>query len=377
MVLLLGALVVALWGVTPSPPPPLELAEPRRASPALDEGERERPGAPDPVPADPEVLASPRCVADLLALDAMPALDGVRAALARGWPADDGALAAYLSDLVAERVGGSVTLALEVVDWAMGASVAQARALLDGVARSSGGRDTSVGARLLELADQRDLDERVRAAALDALRAQPRLEAAAGARLGALALDQGSPAVAWHATRALGTAMAQRVQSGADSGAEWKTLAEVAKASDEPAVRALALEASLQADRILRREDIEVVVALLPHEPHRDVRELAIFQLGLTDAPTEALAAMSRAFDEEYDRCVRWAIVRFAVRAAGADALPLLERFARVDPAFAEDVADFRALFAAGYQDFEQIWLHKAERHFCSIEDGEPHGDQP
>ena len=32
------------------------------------------------------------------------------------------------------------------------------------------------------------------------------------------------------------------------------------------------------------------------------------------------------------------------------------------------------ALFAAGHQDFEQIWLNKEERHACVVEEGELHG---
>lgn len=324
--------------------------------------------------ADPERLASQRCFGDLMAFDGMSGFDGVRAALAAGLPADDPLLGEYLRDLIAERIGESPERALEVLAWAEGAHAPDARLLLEGLARSEGARDLGVASRLVELGARAGLDEQVRAAALDAVRVQPALEPADRGHLAALALDEAGPAAAWHATRALGGVMAERERRGVDSGPYWDELARVAAQSDDAAVRALALEAPMHADSILPKEKIATLLALLPNEPHRDVRELAIFQLGLTDSPADALEAMRQAFDDEYDECVRWAIVRFSVRAAGERSLPLLEHFARIDPAFEQDLADYRELFAAGFQDFEQIWLHKAERHACAVEDGEPHG---
>ncbi|MCC7075150.1 MAG: HEAT repeat domain-containing protein [Deltaproteobacteria bacterium] len=322
----------------------------------------------------PEVLASQRCFGDLLSLDTLGGFEGVRAALAGGLPGDDPLLGDYLRDLLAERIGASPERALEVLRWAESANAGEARLLLEGLARSEGARDLRVAARLVELGARAALDERVRAAALDAVRVQPALEPVDRARLVALALSEESPAAAWHATRALGGVMAERQRLQGEPGPYWDELAHVAASSDDAAVRALALEAPMHADIILPREKIGALLALLPNEPHRDVRELAIFQLGLTDSPRDALEAMRQAFDGEYDECVRAAIVRFSVRAAGEGALPLLEHFARIDPVFLQDLLDYRELFAAGYQDFEQIWLHKAERHACAIEDGEPHG---
>lgn len=323
---------------------------------------------------EPELLASQRCFGDLLSFDTLGGFDGVRAALDAGLPGDDPLLGDYLRDLLAERIGDSAARALEVLSWAEGESPDEARLLLEGLAQSKGARDLRVASRLVELGARVGLDERVRAAALDAVRVQPDLAPADRTRLANLAMDAASPAAAWHATRALGGVMAERQRLHADTGPWWDELARVAAGSEDAAVRALALEAPMHADSILPKDKIGLLLELLPREPHRDVRELAIFQLGLTDSPADALEAMRQAFDGEYDECVRWAIVRFSVRAAGERALPLLEHFARIDPAFQQDLLDFRELFAAGYQDFEQLWLHKAERHACAIEDGEPHG---
>lgn len=322
-----------------------------------------------------EELAAPRCIGALLAIDGLPGLVALEAAFARGLPGGDAAVADYLSDLVAERVGGSAELALQVLAAAEGAPPEAASVLLAGLARCPGARDARVVEGLIALGARPGGNEDVRAAALDALRTQPRLGAYERAQLASLAGSEGGGRVAWHAARALGSVMAEAERGGESSAPYWDELYAVARASDDAAVRAVALEAPMHADNILPRARIGALLELLPSEPHRDLRELVIFQLGLTDAPDDALEAMRVAFDAEYDECVRWAMVRFSVRAAGARALPLVEHFARVDPAFVDDVADFRRLFDAGVQDFEQIWLRLPERHVCAVEDGEPHGD--
>jgi hypothetical protein len=325
--------------------------------------------------ASPEELARPSCTGDLLALDGMPGLDGVRAAFARGLPDGDAAVTEYLSALVALKIGDSTETALLVLDWVDDASPEQARLLLSGLSQSGGAQNPEVARRLLALGARGERDEDTRLAALDALRTQRTLDADGRRALGSLALDdEGSEDVAWHATRALGSVMAEGHAKGEDFEPYWDELAKIATSSPDSAVRALALEAPMHADTILPASKLDTLVNLMIDEPHRDVRELAVFQLGLTSSPTDALEAFRRAFEAEYDVCVRAAIVRFAVRAAGEKALPLLDHFAAIDPVFIDDVADFRALFAAGYQDFEQIWLKKPERHACVIDDGEPHG---
>lgn len=327
-----------------------------------------------PVPDVPEELARRSCVGDLLALDAMPGLDGVRAAFARGLPAGDPIIETYLRATIAARIGDDVDAALAILAWAKAATPDEAVVLLGGLAQSAGAKDPRVARALLELSTDAAGDERVRLAALDAVRAQPRLDDAERGALKALVSDDASEAVAWHATRALGQVMGASQEAGDTIEPYLDDLMDIAKTSGSAGVRALALEAPMHADTILPGERAQALVDLMIDEPHRDVRELAVFQLGLTSSPNEALEAFRQAFDNEYDVCVRAAIVRFAVRAAGEGAMPLLEHFARVDPVFVDDVADFRALFAQGFQDFEEIWLRKPERHACVVDDGEPHG---
>lgn len=325
----------------------------------------------------PEQIANSRCFGDLLAIDQAPGFAGVRLAFSRGLASDELG-ADYLRARVAELIGDDVEKALEVLSWARRASPEEADVLLSGLAASNGAKNPRVAAALIELGRASDVDARVRASALDALRTQPRLDGESRAALKSVAVDDSNEELAWHATRALGSVMgeAMRAQDAQLDAFQpyWEELADIAESSGDPAVRALALEAPAYSDPILPAASIPRLVELMLDEPHRDVRELAAFQLALTEAPDEALDAYRRAFEQEYDECVRWAIVRFAVRAGGEDALPLLEYFASIDAAFVDDVADFKALFAAGYQDFEQIWLNKEERHACVVEEGELHG---
>lgn len=325
----------------------------------------------------PEQIANARCFGDLLAIDRAPGFDGVRLAFSRGL-ASDQLGADYLRARVAELVGDDVEKALEVLSWARGASVEEAQVLLAGLAASNGAKDARVATALIELGRASDVDAQIRAAALDAIGTQRHLDGASRVALKSVAVDSSDQELAWHATRALGAVMgeAMRAQNAQPDAFQpyWEELADIVEGSGDPAVRALALEASAYVDPILPATSIPRLVDMMLDEPHRDVRELAAFQLGLTEAPDEALAAYRRAFEQEYDECVRWAIFRFAVRAGGEDALPLLEYFASMDPAFVDDLADFKALWAAGYQDFEQIWLNKEERHACVVEDGELHG---
>jgi hypothetical protein len=325
----------------------------------------------------PEELTNARCFGELLAFDRAPGFEGIRLAFTRGLAGDELG-AEYLRDRVAELIGDDVEKALEVLSWARRASPEEADVLLAGLAASKGAKDARVAAGLIELGRAGDVDARIRSAALDALRTQPRLDSESRAALKSVAVDSDDEELAWHATRALGAVMGEAMRAP-DAQLDafqpyWEELANIAESSGDPAVRALALEAPAYADPILPATSIPRLVDIMLDEPHRDVRELAAFQLGLTEAPDEALAAFRRAFEQEYDECVRWAIVRFAVRAGGEDALPLLEYFASIDHAFVDDLADFKALFAAGYQDFEQIWLRKEERHACVVEEGELHG---
>ena len=71
------------------------------------------------------------------------------------------------------------------------------------------------------------------------------------------------------------------------------------------------------------------------------------------------LDAYAALFAVEPEPYVRWNIVINTVRSSGADGLPMLARFAEIDPYFAPDVADFARILAEGHNDFEEVWLEK------------------
>ena len=66
---------------------------------------------------------------------------------------------------------------------------------------------------------------------------------------------------------------------------------------------------------------------------------------------------------------MRWAIFRFAVRAAGAKALPLLDKLSTMEPRLRPDYEDFVAIYARGTVDFARVWLEKPERIQCLDEE--------
>jgi hypothetical protein len=149
----------------------------------------------------------------------------------------------------------------------------------------------------------------------------------------------------------------------------WDQLMEISARTKEPAVRILALEMPAYVDPVLGSKYIDELATMLREAPEREVREMAAFQLGLTDDPARVLGVFRAAFPRERDVCVRWAMVRFAVRAGGPRALPLLDEMARSDRRFADDVADFKRIYASGVEDFERVWLDKADHPACSADE--------
>jgi hypothetical protein len=150
---------------------------------------------------------------------------------------------------------------------------------------------------------------------------------------------------------------------------------DISEKSDDMAVRLMALEMPSYSNPIIGKDakELERLDKLMRTDRERDVREMAAFRMAVTEQPDKALEYYRDAFPQEQDECVRWAIFRFAVRAAGAGALPLLQQLAAQDPRFLQDYQDFQRLYAEGTVDFARIWMGKEERHNCLMEEGAPH----
>jgi hypothetical protein len=188
-----------------------------------------------------------------------------------------------------------------------------------------------------------------------------------------IALDDHADSAAWMAARTIGRVMKEDFQRTGVYEPYWKQLLSVGQESEETAVQLLALEMPSYADPVLDGGSIAALAELLKKDPDRSVREMAAHRLSVTRESERVLAVYREAFPAERDECVRWAIFRFTARVAGAGALPMLAEFAALDPRFKEDHEDFMALYGSGTVDFSRIWLGKAERHQCVLEEGMGH----
>lgn len=341
----------------------------RTDGPAREAAPRDVPVRVFPDPAQ-EQHPGVHCWDGLLELDRAGTLDGFRDLLARAVDSGDDLLAAYIQDRLAELVGGDVARAMQLLDWAEGAEPRELEILLGALQKTAAVQDRSVAERLLAMGEDATRDETRRAAALTALETQHHLDADTLGRLRAVALDESAEAAAWTATRTVGRVMKEDFTRTGTYAPYWEQLLEIGRASADPAVRLLALEMPAYADPILGSRYIDELAQILMTAPEREVREMAAFQLGVTEDADRVLAVFRAAFPKEKELCVRWAMFRFSVRAAGPRALPVLAELARLDRRFRPDLEDFQRIYASGVQDFERVWLEKPERHACGVDEG-------
>ncbi|CAM3553408.1 HEAT repeat domain-containing protein [Corallococcus sp. ZKHCc1 1396] len=320
-----------------------------------------------------EQIPMPGCWDGLAALDQAATLESLHAAVSAAIQARDTALVAYLQERLTELVGEDPDKGLQLVSWAMKAAPPEPAIYLEALKAAPAVRHPRVSEKLLSVAEDKSLAAPDRASALDALETQHRFTPGTRDRLKAIALDDSADAAAWMATRTLGRVMKEDYQRTGTYAPYWKDLLDIGTTSEDMAVRLLALEMPSYSDPLLDSGSIDTLAKVMRTDKERDVREMAAFRLAVTEDPQKALSAFRAAFDGEQDLCVRWAFLRFAVRAAGADALPLVEEFARKDPRLRQDYLDFKALYATGTTDFARIWLGKKEHHDCVVEEGAPH----
>ncbi|HTE53223.1 MAG TPA: hypothetical protein VK698_20355 [Kofleriaceae bacterium] len=306
----------------------------------------------------------PGCWPSLREFDRLASIDDLHAAIA-AVGGQDVLLAGYLQERLTELIGSDVERARAVLAWAREAGGPQLEILLGALKASPAVQNPAVAEGLLAMGEDGTASVDLRSRALDALETQRSLDARTMSRMKAIALDETSDAAAWMATRSLGRVMQEDFERTGTYAPYWKELLAIGRESEETAVQLLALEMPSYADPVLDGESIEDLARLLRSDPDRNVREMAAHRLSVTRAPDKVIAVYRQAFPAEADECVRWAIFRFAVRVAGAGALPVLAEFAAVDPRFKPDRDDFAALYASGTVDFARIWVGKAERHQC------------
>jgi hypothetical protein len=322
---------------------------------------------------DREQIPGAHCWQGLLEVDRTASIDGLRTVLARALASGDELLATYVEDRLAELVGNNAALAAKLIDWADGATGKELDIIYGALKRSAAVHDPAVAQRLLRTGETADRDPDQRVAALTALETQRRLSTEDIGRLKTVAVDPHADGAAWTATRTLGRVMKEDYERTGTYAPYWDQLLEISRTSTDRAVKVVALEMPAYADPVLEKRYIDDLATMLTSAPEREVREMAAFQLGLTEDPDRVLGVFRAAFPREREICVRWAIVRFSVRAAGARALPMLDDLARIDGRFRGDVDEFKKIYKTGVQDFERVWLDKSDHNACTDDDAQ-HG---
>ncbi|HLL03119.1 MAG TPA: HEAT repeat domain-containing protein [Myxococcaceae bacterium] len=311
----------------------------------------------------PEPPRTPACRTGYLGFEQGRGLEGLRLAARQASERGDEAELGFLSERLTELIGKDPAAALQVVGWAETATEPQLSLYLRAVREAEAVREPTVAARLLSLAETAGEPGR-QVMALVALETQHRLEPEHLERLKVIARQDGrAAAVAGHAVRTVGRVMEASFQRTGRLEPYVDTLLEVAGTSAEPLVRGLAVEMLGYPDARLESAAVTQLATLMKKDPVPLVRELAALVLSSGRDTQAVLGHFREAFAPEKERCVRWALVRYAVRAGGAQALPLLRDFARIDPRFQPDAADFQSLYGAGHVDFNRVWLNKRVRH--------------
>ena len=220
--------------------------------------------------------------------------------------------------------------------------------------------DAPVVEQLLNTAEKAG-DAELRRRALSALKTQPSLTTTALDRLAALGKGATEDRLAIAATSVIGSVM-RNDQTRAD---EYATrLLDIAQAQTDLEVAYLAVEMVDHPAVTLDTLFVQRLTNLLNNHPLLALRKLAALVLSSARDTQTVLKVYQQAFQDNPDLCVRWAIMKFSLRAAGAKALPLLAEFAALEPDLQQDADEFRQIYDSGIVDFEQIWLAKTAKGF-------------
>ncbi|WP_239470175.1 hypothetical protein [Archangium violaceum] len=319
---------------------------------------------------DERPIAEPRlarltCHPGYLKREAPYGLEGVHAAIRQALESGDLAAQRFLEERLAEVIGEDVRAALQGIEWAQSAREPELSLYLRAVRETEAVRAPAVVDRLARMAETHP-DPDHQASALMALETQHRFEPALLERLTTLARrDTLARGVVMNAVRAIGRVMDNDFQRTGELEPYLGRLLEVALDSREPDVRSLALEMGTYPGARIEGKSLQGMARFLTEDPAPGVREMAALVMSSGRDTQAVLDAFRESFPREKNECVRWALVRFAMRAGGAQALPLLKDFARQDARFQRDYVDFKGLYDAGQVDFDRVFPLKAIRHRC------------
>lgn len=316
------------------------------------------PDGPDPF------FPAPTCWAGLAQLDRMGNPETFRAALQQAILSDDFLLTAYLRERLAELIGADPNVARTVITLAESAQGQELMVLPEAVQRSGAVLQPAAVEQLLSTAETHT-DPQHRVAALQALKAQPSLNAAQLDRL--TALGKTAAPVASQAILALGHVMRRDHERTEEY---MGRLLDIAQTQTDPAVADIALEMGVDIGVSLEGPSVQKLTDLLLHHPAKYVRQMAGLVLTAGRDTDAVLNAFQQAFRQYDNFCFRWDMIRFSVTAAGAKALPLLKTLAELDPRFQPDYLEYKELYDSGTTDYVQVFWEKKNRHDeCSVDE--------
>lgn len=321
------------------------------------------------------VFPTPTCRAGIRQFDAglgqlgtLEDLDAIRSALQRALDGEDVRLAQYIQERLSELITADIGIMHDVLNDVDSAPEEERNVFLLAIQDASVG-DSQVVEQLLNTAEKPG-DAELRRRALSALQTQPSLTAPELDRLAALGEGATEDRIAMAATSVIGLVM-RNDQTRAD---EYATrLLDIAQAQTDLEVAYLAVEMVDHPAVTLGTPSVQRLANLLNNHPSLALRKLAVHVLSSARDTQTVLNVFEQAFKENTDLCVRWAIMKFSLRAAGAKALPLLAEFAALEPGLQQDAVEFQQMYDSGIVDFEHIWLAKTAKgfHRCDMGPGD------
>ncbi len=320
------------------------------------------------IPFDDPVIAypTPTCRAGIQQFDAglgqlgaLKDLAAIRSALQRALDGEDVRLAQYIQERLSELITADTGIMRAVLNDVGSAPELERNVFLLAIQNAAIG-DSQVVEQLLSTAEQPG-DAELRRHALAALQTQPLLSIAHLDRLATLGKGATGDRIAIAATSVIGLVL-RNDQTRVD---EYATrLLDIAQAQTDLEVAYLAVEMVGHPAVTLGALSVQRLTNLLNNHPSLALRKLAVHVLSSARDTQTVLKVYEQAFKENTDLCVRWAIMKFSLRAVGAKALPLLAEFAALEPGLQQDATEFRQMYDSGIVDFEHIWLAKTAKGF-------------
>lgn len=324
-----------------------------------------------PATDEPDEARGPRfdpvtCWRDLDRFNEEVTIETFRAWAATLLAAPDDHVASYLKERLAELIGADPGRATAVLGWVRDATPKEAGVFLSALRGSDAIQLPQVAARLRAMGLDASIPVERRAGLLSALDTQKHFEPAALGQLADLARDPGSGEAGWAATRTIGRVMETDFKRTGSFAPYLDKLLAIGSESRDDDVRYLAVSLPMHTDPVLDAPAIERYARVLTTEGSANGRDAAAHLLSLSQDKAKVLQIFAAAFKADTDVCVRWALFRFAARAAGQDALPVMADMAAADPRFQSDYQIFEQIYASGVVDFERVWL--------TLPSQDPHG---